>query len=121
MDESFLHKINLNDLQKEVGIESAEGIGIFLQMKNPKGVYNWAKDKCTYGTRPSYNDIIRLLQKGATTKTLFGVDCNNVGPNPPDTPELRAGQQQALKDIEATIATRVKNEILTDLKNKGVI
>lgn len=88
-----MHKINLNDLQKEVGIESAEGIGIFLQMKNPKGVYNWAKDKCTYGTRPSYNDIIRLLQKGATTKTLFGVDCNNVGPKHPDTPELRAGQQ----------------------------
>lgn len=67
-----MHKIDLKALQKELGM-SAEGIGRFLQMKNPKGIYNWSKEKSP-GTRPSYNAIVRLLQKGATVETLFGVD-----------------------------------------------
>ena len=60
---------------------SAEGIGRFLQMKNPKGVYNWSKEKSP-GTRPSYNAIVRLLQKGATVETLFGVDAATHQPAP---------------------------------------
>ena len=72
VEDDFLHKIDLKALQKELGM-SAEGIGRFLQMKNPKGVYNWSKEKSP-GTRPSYNAIVRLLQKGATVETLFGVD-----------------------------------------------
>ena len=74
MSEDFLHKIDLKVLQKETEIDSAEDIGRFLQMKNPKGVYNWAKNKSVHGTRPSFNDVIRLLKKGATVETLFGVD-----------------------------------------------
>lgn len=120
MVDKFLHKIDLESLKKETGLTIDE-IGELVEIKNHKGVYNWAKSQIDHGTRPSFNAIVRLLEAGATTKTLFGVDCNNGGPKPPDTPELRAGQQQALKDIEATIAARVKNEILTDLKNKGVI
>lgn len=72
VEDDFLHKIDLKALQKELGM-SAEGIGRFLQMKNPKGIYNWSKEKSP-GTRPSYNAIVRLLQKGATVETLFGVD-----------------------------------------------
>ena len=81
-----MHKINLNALKNEVGIDSAEGIGNFLQMKNPKGVYNWAKDKSAYGSRPSYNDLVRLLEKGATVETLFGVEYN---PKKPDATERK--------------------------------
>lgn len=50
------------------------GIGELLQMKNPKGIYNWSKDKADHGTRPSYNAVIRLVEKGATYKTLFGIE-----------------------------------------------
>lgn len=117
-ENKFLQKVDLEALQKETGL-SLEELAKLAEI-GPKVIYKWRythKDS----SRPSYNAIVKLLLAGATTKTLFGVDCNNGGPKPPDTPELRAGQQQALKDIEATIAARVKNEILTDLKNKGVI
>ena len=103
---------------------STESIGRFLQMKNPKGVYNWSKDKSAYGTRPSYNDIIRLLQKGATVETLFGVDYKGPvkppvlgGPLPPEfandpaensstnsfmeTPEFKAKLAQSIKELKA--------------------
>ncbi len=125
VDETFLHTIDLKTLSKELEM-STESIGRFLQMKNPKGVYNWSKDKSAYGTRPSYNDIIRLLQKGATVETLFGVDYKGPvkppvlgGQIPPElanNPEVAAGQQQALKDIEAKIEAR----ITAKLKAKGI-
>ena len=126
MSEDFLHKIDLKVLQKETEIDSAEDIGRFLQMKNPKGVYNWAKDKDIHGTRPSFNDVIRLLKKGATVETLFGVEYKGPikppvlgGPLPPEIandPDFIAGQNQAFKDIEAKIEARV----LAKLKERGL-
>lgn len=38
-----------------------------------------------------------------------------------NNPEFLSGQNQALKDIEAKIAARVKNEILDTLKTKGLL
>ena len=73
MEKDFLHKISLESLQKELGM-SIEDIGKYVNLKNPKGVYKWSKDSEDYGTRPSYNALIRLLQKGATVETLFGVE-----------------------------------------------
>ena len=73
MVDKFLHKIDLDALQKEVGMTIDE-IGALIEMKNPKGIYNWAKGQDNHGTRPSYNALIRLLLAGATTMTLFGVD-----------------------------------------------
>lgn len=106
MAKDFLHNINLGDLQKEVNIDSVEGIGTFLQMKNPKGPYNWAKDGATYGTRPSYNDIIRLLRRGATVETLFGVDYKGKtkeGQSVPreflDNPEFQEGIKLLVQDV----------------------
>lgn len=121
MSEDFLHKIDLKVLQKETEIDSAEDIGRFLQMKNPKGVYNWAKDKNVHGTRPSFNDVIRLLKKGATTKTLFGVEYEGepalqLPPEIANDPEHAAGMEWGLKDIEAKIEARV----LEKLKEKGL-
>ena len=103
VDDTFSHKIDLKVLQKELGM-SAEEIGRFLQMKNPKGVYNWSKDKATdgYGSRPSYYDSALLLQKGATVKTLFGVDydaIHNLVPasQPEPEPVLAAPTPEFLK------------------------
>jgi hypothetical protein len=70
-DNKYLQKVNLETLQKETGLDmkglaDLAGIG-------PKVVYKWAylhKDS----SRPDYNAIIRLLQKGATVETLFGVN-----------------------------------------------
>ena len=73
MDESenkFLHKINLETLKKETGKtieEIAKLVGI-----GPKVVYKWQymhKD----GSRPDFNAVVKLLQAGASTETLFGV------------------------------------------------
>jgi len=70
-ENKYLQKVNLEALQKETGLDmkglaDLAGIG-------PKVVYKWAylhKDS----SRPDYNAIVRLLQKGATVETLFGVD-----------------------------------------------
>jgi len=70
MVDKFLHKIDLDALQKEVGMTIDE-IGALIEMKNPKGIYNWAKGQDNHGTRPSYNALIRLLLAGATTMPGF--------------------------------------------------
>lgn len=96
-ENKFLQIVDLDALQKETGL-SLEELAKLAEI-GPKVIYKWRythKDS----SRPSYNAIVRLLEAGATTKTLFGVDCNNGGPKPPDTPELRAGQQQARKPID---------------------
>lgn len=112
VDNDFLHKINLELLKKETGL-SIEGIGELSQMKNPKGVYNWSKDKANNGTRPSYNAIVRLLENGATVETLFGVDYvrkKPVEPSPPphvlNDPEFKESLEDLMVDI---------------LKKKGVL
>jgi len=125
VEDSFLHKINLNALKNEVGIDSAEGIGNFLQMKNPKGVYNWAKDKSAYGSRPSYNDLVRLLEKGATVETLFGIDYSDrssapvtVPPEIMNDPAFREGLQESIK---AKVDAVVSEQVTAILKAKGLI
>jgi hypothetical protein len=45
----------------------------------------------------------------------------NIPPEFANNPEHVAGQNQGLKDIETKIAARVKNEILDDLRSKGII
>lgn len=96
VDDDFLQKVNLDALQKETGLD-IEGIGTFVHMKNPRGVYKWAKNKNDEsGTRPSYNAIVRLLQKGATTKTLFGVDTAATHQPAPE-PVLAAPSPEFLK------------------------
>ena len=115
VDDSFLHKIDLKKLQEEVGIDSVEGIGKFLQMKNPKGVYNWSKDKESYGSRPSYNDSIRLLQKGATQKTLFGVE-----PKQPD-PETTGSENIDYSDPKFQEAFERAMKVYQRRKEQGII
>lgn len=77
LENKYLQKVDLNTLQKETGLDlkglaDIAGIG-------PKVVYKWAylhKDS----SRPDYNAIVRLLLKGATVKTLFGVDYDALHP-----------------------------------------
>ena len=104
MVDKFLHKIDLDALQKEVG-KTIDEIGALIEMKNPKGIYNWAKGQDNHGTRPSYNALIRLLLAGATTKTLFGVDSpvNKINPQGPppefvNSPEFQEGVKMVVEE-----------------------
>ena len=121
MDNDFLHKVDLETLKKEVGL-SIEEIGNLAQLKNPKGVYNWSKDKANNGTRPPYNAVIRLLQKGATVETLFGVEYKgrSVPAEVAGNPEFLAGVEHALSDMKARGLIREEVEqAIADMKAKG--
>lgn len=111
--EDFLHKINLETLKKELGMDSAESIGSFVKMKNPKGVYNWAKPQSNHGTRPVYDAAIRLLRAGATVETLFGVDYKpkQTAPAVP-SPDFIAAHPDLLEGLQ--------EQLIADLKKRGV-
>lgn len=121
MDNDFLHKVDLETLKKEVGL-SIEEIGNLAQLKNPKGVYNWSKDKANNGTRPPYNAVIRLLEKGATVETLFGVEYKgrSVPAEVSENPEFLAGVEKAFADMKARGLIREEVEqAIADMKAKG--
>ena len=72
MADKFLHDIDVNSLKNELKMDVPDIAKLAEISEN--GVYKWSWDKSKNGTRPSYNAIVRLLQKGATVETLFGVD-----------------------------------------------
>lgn len=123
LDNKYLQKVNLEALQKETGLTLAE----IAELANigPKVVYKWRylhKD----GSRPDYNTIVRLLLKGATVETLFGVEykpnaVQNSSVTPPaelaNDPDFQKGLQQS---IDAKVSAAVKAEIAA-LKSKGIL
>lgn len=52
----------MDEIAKLSGISDAKNLG------------KWSQDKEKGGSRPNFNAIVRLLQKGACTETLFGVE-----------------------------------------------
>lgn len=77
LDNKFLHKINLETLKKETGMgldEIAQLVGV-----GPKVVYKWQYNHKD-GSSPDFNAVIKLLEKGASTETLFGVATNKITP-----------------------------------------
>ena len=72
IEESFLHEINVDAVLKETGMDLDE-LCKLINVDN-QSVGRWNKPKSKAGNRPKYNAIVRLLQKGATVETLFGVD-----------------------------------------------
>ena len=71
VENDFLHKINLEQLQREVKRSVVE-IGKLVEMKNPNGVYKWAKSQ---------------------------VDSDSV-PDEFNTPEFKAGVARAIKEMK---------------------
>lgn len=72
MADKFLHDIDVNSLKNELKMDVSDIAKLAEISEN--GIYKWSWDKFKNGTRPSYNAIVRLLQKGATVETLFGVN-----------------------------------------------
>lgn len=102
-ENKFLHAIDLDELKKETGM-SLEELAKLAEI-GPKVIYKWQymhKDS----SRPSFNAIVRMLQKGATTRTLFGVDTPGTSPMSAeiqkilDTPECREAIAKALMDVK---------------------
>jgi hypothetical protein len=123
LENKYLQKVNLEALQKETGMSLPELAK--LAEIGPKVIYKWAymhKDS----SRPTYNALVKLIEKGASVETLFGVEYKGPvkppvigGQLPPElanNPEFAAGQQRALKDIESKIEAR----ITAKLKAKGI-
>lgn len=103
MDNEFLHKISLEILKKETNL-TPEEIASLSGITDAKNLGKWSQDKERGGSRPNYNALVRLLEKGATTKTLFGVEqapANTLREIPPHlekilkNPEFIAGLEAA--------------------------
>lgn len=110
-ENKYLHEINLEELKKETGLSHEEIAE--LASVGPKVVYKWQymhKDS----SRPDYNTLIRLLEKGATVETLFGVDYKNkFKPNEYDTECNEIFKSDSFK--------RGVEKAIQELKNKGLL
>lgn len=110
LENKFLHSINLDALKKETGMTIEEiaklaGIG-------PKVVYKWQymhKD----GSRPDFNAIIKLLQAGASTETLFGVSSKPQQPASVLPPEFVKANPEVIEGI--------REQLMEDLMKKGLV
>lgn len=128
-ENKYLQKVNLETLQKETGLDmkglaDLAGIG-------PKVVYKWAylhKDS----SRPDYNAIVRLLQKGATVETLFGVDyaaTHQPAPEPVSAapspeflkahPELLEGMREQLLEMGFVSKDQIEDLIRQTIERKS--
>ena len=116
--DEFLHNIDVNALKSELGLDVpdiAELAGI-----SENGVYKWSWSKTKNGTRPSFNAIVRMLEKGATVETLFGVDYTENHSLVKNAPiEFLEGLKEA-KDPESALNEIVERKIM-EMKYKGKI
>ena len=110
----FNHFLNRKQLKQK---DAASLIGVSSGL-----IGMWASNKAV----PSYEKILKLIDKGITAEELFGKEYaeklianSSALPLPPEIandPDFLAGQNQALKDIEAKIEAR----ITAKLKAKGI-
>lgn len=111
--EEYLHCIDVDKVLLELGLDM-NGLCDMLNL-DYQTINRWSWTKSKKGNRPTYNAVIRMLQKGASTKTLFGVDAGNIQkPSATDEthlsqaiqellkhPEFVSGMEKALADVEA--------------------
>ena len=120
VENEFLHKVNLDSLQKETGL-SLQGIADLAEV-SVQTVYRWAWDKARQGNRHSYNAFVRLFEKGATVETLFGVEYRGtaIPPEVANDPNFQAGMDKAYADMKARGLIREEVvQVIADMKAKG--
>lgn len=113
-DEEFLHKIDLDALKKETGL-SLDEIALLSGIKESRNLGKWAQGKDKSGSRPNYNAIVRLLQKGATQYTLFGVEPK---PSVPENPVKR--EPFNYKDPEFLESVQNAMAYIEECKKRGI-
>lgn len=115
-ENKFLHSVNLDALKKETGKtieEIAKLVGI-----GPKVVYKWQymhKD----GSRPDFNAVVKLLQAGASTETLFGVDYAATHKTAPE-PVSAAPSPEFLK-AHPELLEGMREQLVEDLMKKDLV
>ena len=109
-DNKYLHNIDLKSLSKETGLNYKELAQ--LAKIGPKVVYKWHYSH-NDSSRPDYNALVRLLQLGATTETLFGVTCKpkQTAPAVP-SPDFIAAHPDLLEGLQ--------EQLFADLKKRGI-
>ena len=109
-DNKYLHNIDLKSLSKETGLNYKELAQ--LAKIGPKVVYKWHYSH-NDSSRPDYNALVRLLQLGATTETLFGVTCKprHDAPAVP-SPDFIAAHPDLLEGFQ--------EQLIADLKKRGI-
>ena len=107
--EGFLHDIDPDRVLYETGLDM-NGLCNLLGIDS-QSVGRWEKKKENSGNRPKYNNLIRLLRAGATTKTLFGVDCE---PRKNEAPTLEFLNSPAFME-------GLREQLIKDFKEKGLM
>lgn len=111
--EEYLHCIDVDKVLLELGLDM-NGLCDMLNL-DYQTINRWSWTKSKKGNRPTYNAVIRMLQKGASTKTLFGVECKNS--NLTDDQKFQEGLQVAQKPM-------TRDEVIAlfkSMKEKGEI
>lgn len=111
MENKFLHRINVEALKKELKMDVpsiAKLAGI-----SENGVYKWAWAKESHGARPPFNAIIKLLQAGASTETLFGVSSKPQQSASVLPPEFVKANPEVIEGF--------REQLLEDLMKKGLV
>lgn len=100
MANNFLHSVNLEMLEIETDCDIKQlsnAIGI-----SPQTMYKWNRDKEDGGCRPTYDCIAKLIERGATTESLFGVEYKagiKVVEKPVSQEQIMDGVRKALADL----------------------
>ncbi len=112
MENDFLHKISIEKLSKDTGLP-VEEIAKLAGIAEARNLGKWAQEKPN-GSRPNYNAIVRLLQKGATVETLFGVDyAATHQPASVLPPEFVKANPEVIEGI--------REQLMEDLMKKGLV
>ena len=117
IEENFLHEINVDAVLKETGMNLDELCKLINV--DSQSVGRWNKPKAKAGNRPKYNAIVRLLRAGATTKTLFGVDCAATHQPAPEPAENR--EPIDYQDPKFLAALEKGMALIEERKKQGIV
>lgn len=112
-----MHKISIEKLSKDTGL-SVEEIAKLAGIAEARNLGKWAQEKPN-GSRPNYNAIVRLLQKGATVETLFGVDYAATHQPAPE-PVSAAPSPEFLK-AHPELLEGMREQLVEDLMKKDLV
>lgn len=69
----FDHRVNIDLLKMDTGL-TLEDIAKVAEITDPRNLYKWSYPKSKGGMRPTYDTIAKLIERGATTQSLLGVE-----------------------------------------------
>lgn len=95
MENDYLQKINLDLLQRDLGM-TLEQIAELVDI-NPKAIYKWSYSKNNGGAIPTYNAITILKERGASDKALFGLE--RIKRTEPDDEEFSERVKSVLRSM----------------------